>query len=374
MTARSQDQLSAQPHTRSAPQWRFAVLFLIMVNPVLFWPIAVNANGDHWASISALVSISFWTPLLVVHGIVPFLDSALGTDKYAAIEGKTPTLNRLLPALCLPAWVCVVVGACYTVSVGNLSTLELIGLVLSLGAIGGVLSINPAHELIHRGSALERNAGGVLLAGVCYGAFKVEHVRGHHLNAATSKDTASAQKGDNIFAFVVRSFYGTLSHAHHLEGQRLQRLGLNTGNLQWWQKNELVRLNLISVLFALAIYGAFGTTALIVFLLTSLVAIFELEVINFIEHYGLRRQLMASSDRYEPVKEHHSWNTNTVASNAFLFNLQRHSDHHAHAGKDYLHLSSIEGAPQLPYGYSVMFLIALCPPVWRRVMDHRIPS
>jgi alkane 1-monooxygenase len=363
---------NAEPGTKvskhSAPiQWRFALLFLVIIGPVFLWPIAAKAGSAPWQT------WAFWLPLFSVHCLIPALDLFLGADNHPAVEGKTRTLNRVLPALCLPAWLLVVLIGCYIASFELLSTLDLVGIVLSLGSMGAVLAINPAHELIHRNSSLERNVGGLLLAAVGYGAFKVEHVRGHHLYAATSKDTASAEKGDSVFAFIVRSFLGTMINAHALENQRLKRIGLRASNPQWWLKNEIVRWNGVSVLLAIGVAVTLGPVALLVFVLAGLGAIFELEVINYIEHYGLRRKTLENG-RYEPVKEQHSWNTNTLGANVFLFNLQRHSDHHAHAGKDYLHLSSIASAPQLPFGYSVMFLVALCPPLWRKLMDHRIPT
>jgi alkane 1-monooxygenase len=348
-------------------QWRFALLFLLITSPVILWPIAAKADSAPWQA------LAFWVPLFCVHCLIPAFDLILGSDNHPAVEGNTRTLNKVLPALCLPAWLLVLSIGCYIASVGSLSTLDLVGMVLSLGAMGAVLAINPSHELIHRNSAVERNIGGLLLAAVGYGAFKVEHVRGHHLYAATAKDTASAAKGDNVFAFAVRSFLGTVTNAHALENQRLGRSGLRLNYLQWWLKNEIVRWNIISTLLAIGFTVALGPVALLVFVLAGLGAIFELEVINYIEHYGLRRKTLENG-RYEPVKEQHSWNTNTLGANVFLFNLQRHSDHHAHAGKDYLHLSSIASAPQLPFGYSVMFLVALCPPLWRKLMDHRIPA
>jgi alkane 1-monooxygenase len=96
-----------------------------------------------------------------------------------------------------------------------------------------------------------------------------------------------------------------------------------------------------------------------------------LEAVNYLEHYGLRRQKLADG-RYERVNAAHSWNSNTVVSNVFLFHLQRHSDHHAHPIRRYQSLRHSVEAPQLPTGYSTMILLALVPPLWRRVMDWRV--
>ena len=96
-----------------------------------------------------------------------------------------------------------------------------------------------------------------------------------------------------------------------------------------------------------------------------------LEIINYVEHYGLlRRQI---DGRYEPVREEHSWNADFTVSNWILFNLQLHSDHHAHMERPYEELRTVPGAPQMPAGYPAMVLLALVPPLWFATMDPRVP-
>jgi alkane 1-monooxygenase len=96
-----------------------------------------------------------------------------------------------------------------------------------------------------------------------------------------------------------------------------------------------------------------------------------LEVVNYLEHYGLLRQKLANG-RYERCMPRHSWNSNHVASNVFLYNLERHSDHHANPTRRYQMLRHFEEAPQLPSGYGLMLGIAYIPPLWRKVMDKRV--
>jgi alkane 1-monooxygenase len=55
-----------------------------------------------------------------------------------------------------------------------------------------------------------------------------------------------------------------------------------------------------------------------------------------------------------------------------LFHLQRHSNHHAHPLRRYQTLRHADEAPQLPSGYATMVLIAMIPPLWRRIMDPRV--
>ncbi|WP_307831191.1 fatty acid desaturase [Nucisporomicrobium flavum] len=96
-----------------------------------------------------------------------------------------------------------------------------------------------------------------------------------------------------------------------------------------------------------------------------------LEAVNYLEHYGLLRQRNAAG-RYEKVDARHSWNSDRLTTNVFLFQLQRHSDHHANPLRRYQTLRSFDVSPQLPAGYATMLLLALVPPLWRRVMDHRV--
>lgn len=360
-------------------QWRFAWIFAICIGPTLVWPFSLNGNHSTWALISA------WLPLLSIHALIPLLDWLTAKDLRPPVAGETHWFNKSLPMLCLPLWLTALLVASMQLT-GNdflqanqvypvwLRYLEIIGVILSLGAIGGVLSINPSHELIHRSSKLERNVGGLLLAGTCYGAFKIEHVRGHHLNVATDKDTASARRGQNVFAFAARSMITTMLHAHHLEAKRLERKGVKPWSVRSFIENELLLLNCVSIALGLAFWLIAGWLGLIMFIGASLGAIFQLEVINFIEHYGLERKIDQKTGRPEAVQIIHSWNTSTAVGNVFLFNLQRHSDHHAHAGKDYLHLDNCEDAPQLPYGYGAMYLIACVPPLWRKIMHPRLDA
>ncbi len=68
----------------------------------------------------------------------------------------------------------------------------------------------------------------------------------------------------------------------------------------------------------------------------------------------------------------HSWNSDHIVTNLFLYHLQRHSDHHANPTRRYQTLRSMEGAPNLPSGYASMIGLTYFPPLWRRVMDHRV--
>jgi alkane 1-monooxygenase len=134
--------------------------------------------------------------------------------------------------------------------------------------------------------------------------------------------------------------------------------------LLWWTTLWLG----FALMFALWL----GPMGLAFFLLQGLFAAGSLEIINYIEHYGLERKKL-DDGRYERTTHLHSWNSDYALSNLMLFQLQRHSDHHAFPKRRYAILRHHEDAPQLPGGYSAMFVLALCPPLWHRVIDPRVP-
>jgi alkane 1-monooxygenase len=116
---------------------------------------------------------------------------------------------------------------------------------------------------------------------------------------------------------------------------------------------------------------AFGPVVLPYLLVQAVLGFSLLEVVNYLEHYGLLRQ-RREDGRYQRCLPEHSWNSNNVASNVLLYHLQRHSDHHANPTRRYQALRHVDEAPQLPTGYAGMIVLAWFPPLWRRVMDPRL--
>ena len=129
----------------------------------------------------------------------------------------------------------------------------------------------------------------------------------------------------------------------------------------------------LASLFVLLSFIIGGTYGITLFFIQALVAILHLEVVNYIEHYGLVRQKL-DNGKFEPTRPHHSWNANDHASNLLLINLQKHSDHHARPNKKYQNLQSYdsEDAPQLPFGYPLMVLMSLIPQFWMKVMNPKV--
>jgi alkane 1-monooxygenase len=173
--------------------------------------------------------------------------------------------------------------------------------------------------------------------------------------------------GESFWAFLPRSFLGSLQSAWALERERLNKQGHSVWHLQ---NDNLQAWGLTLLLFG-ALCGWLGWMALPLLLLQAVYAISMLEVVNYVEHYGLLRQ-KDKAGRYVRCEPEHSWNSNHLVGNLLLYQLQRHSDHHAHPSRRYQALRHFESAPQLPAGYATMISVAYCPPLWFAWMDHRV--
>lgn len=249
----------------------------------------------------------------------------------------------------------------------GLSAFETAGRIAAMGILCGVLGINAGHELGHRPSPLARRLGDVLLLTALENHFTPYHNRGHHRHVATPADPATARRGETLYAFWRRSRLGSYRLAWALEAERLARLGR-----PWHDAgNVMIRYTLLQLVLLGAILTAFGPAVLAAFLLATAIGMLMLETVNYIEHYGLLRERLPNG-RYERVRHAHSWNSDHVLGRSLLFELSRHSDHHYRAAKPYQLLDSLPDSPQMPTGYPGMMLLALVPPLWRRVVHARL--
>ena len=306
-------------------------------------------------------------PILVSFGLISLIDYVVGKDKSQPDENaRQISLYRWIALASLPVHMLALWWGLHVYTTANFDWTGKLGWILSVGAVSGMLAITAAHELIHKQSKLEQWVGGILLSSVCYGGFKIEHIYGHHVHVSTPQDASSAKYGQSVYHFLPRAVYFNTRNAWRLEAARLQRHKLSA-----WH-NEMLRWTLFSLAFAATAYALFGAAGLVFFIGQSIVAFCELEVINYVEHYGLERQ--KTERGYEKVKPEHSWNSSYRMMNWFLLNLARHSDHHASASRRYQELRHFEDAPQLPGGYAAMVMLALVPPLWFRVIHPRIPG
>ncbi len=312
----------------------------------------------------------FWGAIFAF-GLVPLADVLIGDDpsnppeEVAAALQRDPWYRWIVLAY-LPAQYAVWAWTVWYVATHELSWIQQAGLAVTLGIVTGV-GINAAHELGHKHEALEHWACKIALAPTLYGHFFVEHNWGHHKRVATPEDPASSRLGESFYRFWPRTVWGSLRSAWALERARLRRRRVPLLS----PSNRVLHAWSLSVLLWGAVLVLGGPRLLPFLLVQAVVGFTLLEAVNYVEHYGLLRRRDASG-RYERVRPAHSWNNNHVVTNLLLYQLQRHSDHHENPARRFVALRHIDEAPQLPAGYAAMILLALVPPLWRRVMDPRL--
>lgn len=312
--------------------------------------------------------------------IITLIDQLAGLDEGNIPEQEAKRISealyyRFVTYLWTYFQFAFLIWAFYAVSTGAIATVyEWTGFVISTGLVTGGIGITVAHELGHKKSSLERFYSKSLLMTVCYMHFYIEHNRGHHVHVATPEDPATARKNEDFYSFWVRSVCMGYAHAWKLEAARLKRKGITWFTL----RNEMVLFTLLPILFCVMVTLGFSFLqnhfvwqVPFFFFAQSFVAFTLLELVNYVEHYGIVRK-QTSAETYERVNPLHSWNASHLVSNFFLFQLQRHSDHHANAIKRYQVLNHYDESPQLPFGYPTMILIAMLPPLWFAIMNPRL--
>jgi alkane 1-monooxygenase len=259
----------------------------------------------------------------------------------------------------------------YVPQAEHLNTLERIGLFFGVGVITGTVGINYSHELMHQKSKLERALADLLLAMVLYSHFRSEHMLVHHRYVATPRDPVTARYNEGFHRFYPRVLRQSLVSAFKAEKSMLERKKLPWHDL----RNPFFRYWTLQAGFLTLAYLLGGWSGFGLFLVQAGTAIWQLELVNYIEHYGLTRRHLGAG-KYEHVQPHHSWNADHRVSNWLLINLQRHSDHHFKPDRRFPVLQTYDSAqaPQLPYGYPVMTMAAMMPPLWRRIMNPRVKA
>lgn len=329
--------------------------------------------------LSALIGISqeglwyFLTPVYAFF-LIPLLEILLPEDEnnleesQRMSEGINPVYDWMLYAN-IP----VVYGLIWLVGtkVGSdpMEFHEYAGMALSLGIVLGTNGINVGHELGHRQSSPERFLGKLLLLPSLYMHFYIEHNFGHHLNAATREDPATARYNQSVYNFWVTSVTRQYIKAWRIQKSLLQKAGRSFFSLY----NDMFWYLLIQAAYLGILYWLFGGLATGFMAVCGVVGFLLLETVNYIEHYGLLRKKLASG-RYERVRQVHSWNSNHIIGRIVLYELTRHSDHHYKSSKKYQLLDYHEASPEMPFGYPTSMVLALIPPLWFHIMNPRVPA
>ena len=340
--------------------WLAAMLPLMMP---LSWSLR-DVAGFSW--------IFAWLPLLVLYVLIPLLDVVIGRDlSNPEVRQRSFYPDDFIP---IAAGVCHLAVLAWAVALvpellAQYGWVALVGWVLSMGDTSATVGINVAHELIHRRDRAQRVLGGLMLASVWYGGFKLEHTRWHHVHVSTPNDPSSAARGDTVYGQVPRAMWLNTIQAWRLGKAAAEK----RGRALPWLSHEVMGWCLISLLMTVLAGLTWGGLAAVAFVLQGVLAAALLEVINYVEHYGLRRE-MREDGRYVPPGVTHSWDCDYWLSNAILIQLPRHADHHTHPSRAFNQLQLNEPSPVLPYGYPLLVLVAMIPPLWRRIIHPHLPT
>jgi alkane 1-monooxygenase len=329
----------------------------------------------HALVVGGFVLGGVWTFSAAILGfvIVPLIDATGWRDHRNRSAKEYEQLEelwsfRVVTMLYAVAQLGITIFGAWAVGTQHLSAVEFIGLGISIITVNGN-GINFAHELLHKNTRLERFLGKLMLLPVCYMHFVIEHTSGHHVRVATPDDPATARKNESFYRFFPRTLIGSFQSAWNLERKRLAKHNLPV--LHW--RNQMLWFVATPLAFAGALTLAFGPLALAFFVWQSLGAIQLLEMVNYIEHYGLVRREVAPG-RYESVKAIHSWEAREVLSNLWLIKLERHADHHVNPLRRYQSLRVFDESPQLPTGYMGMMWLSAVPPLFFKVMNPLVEA
>jgi len=289
-------------------------------------------------------------PLFACMLMVPVIDALVGVNRSNPSEvlvehmDKDPYYRNLL-ILAIPVHFAAVIVPAWLIATADLSLLAYISFSIAVALYSG-FSINTAHEIGHKPNKFDT---------------------GHHRDVSTPEDPASSRMGESIYRFALREIPGAFIRGWSTEKARLTKRGL----IVWGHHNHILQSYFITILWQGLLALILGWVVVPFLLIHNLTAWFQLTSANYIEHYGLLRSKKVNG-RYERCKPHHSWNSNHIFSNLLLFQLQRHSDHHANPSRSYQTLRSFDSLPELPSGYLGMYFMAYCPPLWFAVMDKRL--
>ncbi len=315
--------------------------------------------------------LALFLPLAFFYVVTPVADLIFGNDENNPPEEIVPQLEadqyyRYLAWALIPAYFVVLGVSAWFVGTQQLSWLGFVAVAIGGGIFAGT-AITLGHELGHKRSAIDKLLARIVLAVPAYGHFVIEHNRGHHTQVATPEDPATSRMGETIYRFALREMPGALRRGWRLEQERLERMGKPV----LCRENEILQSWGLTAVINIALIATFGWVMLPFLAIHHFFAWWQLTSANYIEHYGLLRA-KRDNGRYEPCQPRHSWNSNHIVSNLLSLHLERHSDHHANPTRSYQALRHFDDAPELPGGYSAMFLLAYVPPLWFKVMDPKV--
>ena len=308
--------------------------------------------------------IAVWTGAALLWVILPIAEAFLPKVKKEFPIAAAQSLRWLVAAhvVCQVAMVFYFIVWCTQPSI---PTWMFVGAVISVGSNSGASAMVVAHELMHRTGRWSQLGTYILLLSCNYTHYALEHIHIHHRQVGTRHDPATARASENPYVFVIRCTLGQLYSiwAYAFEKFRApaelsQRMLLRTLLVAL-----VINLGLLSTIAA-----AFGPIAFYGFVAQSVVSIFLLNIINYVEHWGLERH------PDEKLAARHTWDTDTIVTRLMLFDLGSHSEHHLRAVTPHHGLCTHDKSPKMPIGLFSATVMILCPPLFKWVMRDHLPD
>lgn len=298
-----------------------------------------------------------WFGLTVIVAAIalPIAEWWIGPGRAPARE---PRWGEGFPRLILAMVIVITLGL--ATQAPTLDWPDLIALALSCGYVVGGIGIVLAHELGHRRALTDRALARCLLLTAGFGHYVIEHNRGHHRAAATHDDPATARVHEGLWQFLPRYFSGIFVDAVRLSRQRPGRI------------NEALALLAVTLMLYALMFAAGGIKTLVFCIVQSLLALLLVGTIDYVEHWGLVRATV--NGKPERMGTAHTWDCANRVADLMLFNLPRHASHHIEPSLSCDQLYRSAASPQMPTGYAGMSLLAMLPPLYKRIMTPRLPG
>ncbi|MGB0798063.1 MAG: alkane 1-monooxygenase [Planktomarina sp.] len=241
-------------------------------------------------------------------------------------------------------------------------------LILATGLYMGQVSNSLAHELIHKTSRQSVRVGRLIYSTLLFAHHATAHRFIHHPYVATDQDPSSAAYGQGFYNYLLGAWYQNLTRAYSIDRERCAKLGKSFLAV-------IVQDLALPMAIVIGLGVALGSTAVLAYLFICFYAQIQLMLSDYVQHYGLRRNL-DDDGRLEPVGPQHSWDAPFWLSSTLMLNAPLHGHHHMRPQVSFENLKSPEktGGPVLPYNLPTMCALALVPPVWRLIMGRRVDN
>lgn len=260
----------------------------------------------------------------------------------------------------------------------------LVGATIGAGMHQG-LGIIYGHELSHtKGIGFLVSRWVMALSGTAHFCFA--HVYNHHVELGRAwlgpennamgddADPATSPRGRSIYTHFLISHIGQSYFGIKTEARRMKRQGKSFLSLSnRWIRGYLMSLPTVA-LFAYPTYLAGGWNGvgigMAAMLTVWVISNFELEALNYMEHYGLIRV------KGEPIEYRHSWDNDNVFTSWAFIEIGRQADHHDRGETHFWELTNVgcapNGAPNAGIGYYTEFCMILIPPLWHARMKKKL--